>query len=225
MGPSVSSSTPYDPVKDFAPIVQVTTAPAIMVAPKSLPANTVAEFVKLAKEKPGQFNFASFGIGSSAHLAAELFMQATGTQMVHVTYKGAAPAIVDLIADRTQVFFDSIPSSLPHVRGGTLKALAVTSATPTAAAPDIPTVSATIPGFDFTVWQGLAVPAGTPGAIVQKLYTGVARIMAEPEVKAKLIDLGADPVSTAPDAFAAHIVRENERWRKLAKEAKISVGK
>jgi tripartite-type tricarboxylate transporter receptor subunit TctC len=223
MGPSVVTTTPYDPVKDFAPIIQVTTAPAIMVVPKSLPANTVVEFVALAKQKPGELNFASFGVGSSAHLAAELFLQATGTRMVHVTYKGSAPAIIDLMGDRVQLFFDSIPSALPHVRAGDLKALAVTGLMPTAAAPDLPTVAASIPGFDFTVWQGLAAPAGTPTAVIQKLYTEVAKIMAQPEVKKILVDLGADPISVDPDGFAAYIRRENEKWRQLAKDAKISV--
>jgi tripartite-type tricarboxylate transporter receptor subunit TctC len=223
MGPSVVTTTPYDPVKDFAPIIQVTTAPAIMVVPKSLSANTVVEFVALAKQKPGELNFASFGVGSSAHLAAELFMQATGTRMVHVTYKGSAPAIIDLMGDRVQLFFDSIPSALPHVRAGDLKALAVTGLMPTAAAPDLPTVAASIPGFDFTVWQGLAAPAGTPTAVIRKLYTEVAKIMAQPEVKKILVDLGADPISVDPDGFAAYIRRENEKWRQLAKDAKISV--
>jgi tripartite-type tricarboxylate transporter receptor subunit TctC len=223
MGPSVVTTTPYDPVKDFVPIIQVTTAPAIMVVPKSLSANTVVEFVALAKQKPGELNFASFGVGSSAHLAAELFMQATGTRMVHVTYKGSAPAIIDLMGDRVQLFFDSIPSALPHVRAGDLKALAVTGLMPTAAAPDLPTVAASIPGFDFTVWQGLAAPAGTPTAVIQKLYTEVAKIMAQPEVKKILVDLGADPISVDPDGFAAYIRRENEKWRQLAKDAKISV--
>lgn len=223
MGPSVVTTTPYDPVKDFAPIIQVTTAPAIMVVPKSLAANTVAEFVALAKQKPGELNFASFGVGSSAHLAAELFMQATGTRMVHVTYKGSAPAIIDLMGDRVQLFFDSIPSALPHVRAGDLKALAVTGLMPTAAAPDLPTVAASIPGFDFTVWQGLAAPAGTPTAVIQKLYAEVAKIMAQPAVKKILVDLGADPISVDPDGFAAYIGRENDKWRRLAKDAKISV--
>jgi tripartite-type tricarboxylate transporter receptor subunit TctC len=223
MGPSVLTTVPYDPVKDFAPIIQATTAPTIMVVPNELPANNVAEFVALLKQKPGQLNFASFGIGSSAHLAAELFMQATGTKMVHVTYKGSAPAIVDLMANRVQVFFDSIPSALPHVRAGHLKALAVTGPTPTAAAPELPTVGASAPGYEFTVWQGLAAPAGTPPAIIQKLYTEVARIMAQPDVKKTLADLGADPLSVSPDGFAAYIGRENEKWRHLAKDAKISV--
>lgn len=223
MGPSVLTNTPYDPVNDFAPIIQVTTAPAIMVVPKSSPAKTVLDFIELAKKKPGQLNFASFGIGSSAHLAAELFMKATGIRMVHVTYKGSAPAIVDLMAGRVQVFFDSIPASLPHVRAGELKALAVTGLKPTAAAPGLPTVAASVPGFDFTVWEGVAAPAGTPAPIVRKLYTEVAKIMAMTDVRKTLIDLGADPVTLSPDDFAAYIKRENEKWRNLAKDAKISV--
>jgi len=222
MGPSVKPTT-YDPIKDFAPIIQVTNAPTIMVVPPSFPANNVAEFIALAKQRPGQLNFASFGIGSSAHLAGEFFMQATGTRMVHVTYKGSAPAIVDLMADRVQVFFDSIPSGLPHVRGGTLKALAVTGPTRSAAAPELPTIAETIPGFDVTVWQGVAASAGTPPAVIQKLYTESAKIMALPETRKTLIDLGADPVSLSPDQFAAQIARENDKWRKLVKDAKIVI--
>lgn len=223
MGPSVLASTPYDPVKDFAAIIQLTTAPAIMVVPNELPVNTVPEFVALAKEKPGQLNFASYGIGGAAHLAAELFMQSTGTKMVHITYKGSAPAIVDLMANRVQVFFDSIPSALPHVRAGHLKALAVTGSSRTAAAPDLPTVGASVPGYDFTVWQGLAAPAGTPPAVIQKLYSEVAKIMAQPDLKKTLVDLGAEPLSVPPDGFAALIASENQKWRQVAKDAKISV--
>ncbi len=193
-----------------------------MVVPTSLPANSVAEFVQLAKQKPGQLNFASFGIGSSAHLAAELFMQATGTQMVHVTYKGAAPAIVDLMADRVQVFFDSIPSALSRVRAGQLKALGVTSAKPTAGAPELPTLASSIPGYDFTVWQGLAAPAGTPEPVIRRLYTEIAEIMSQDDVRKMLIDLGADPISVSPEGFAEYIAQENQKWRKLAKDAKIS---
>ncbi|MBV9066808.1 MAG: tripartite tricarboxylate transporter substrate binding protein [Methylobacteriaceae bacterium] len=223
MGPSVLTTVPYDPVKDFAAVIQLTTAPAIMVVPNELPANTVAEFIALAKEKPGELNFASYGIGGAAHLAAELFMQSTGTRMVHITYKGSAPAIVDLMANRVQVFFDSIPSALPHVRAGHLKALAVTGSTPTAAALDLPTVGASVPGYEFTVWQGLAAPAATPPAVVQKLYSEIAKIMARPDVRKTLVDLGADPLSVPPERFAALIARENQKWRQVAKDAKILV--
>jgi len=223
MGPSVLTTVPYDPVKDFAPIIQATTAPAIMVVPKELAANNVAEFVALAKQKPGQLNFASFGIGSSAHMAAELFMHMTGTKMVNVIYKGSAPAIVDLMANRVQVLFDSIPAALPHARAGHLKGLAVTGPAPTPAAPDLPTVAASVPGYEFTVWQGLAAPARTPAAVIQRLYAEVAKIMAQPDVKKILADSGAEPLSVPPDGFAAYISRENEKWRGLAKDAKISV--
>jgi tripartite-type tricarboxylate transporter receptor subunit TctC len=222
MGPSVTPTKAYDPIKDFAPVIQVTNAPTIMVTPPSLPAANVAEFIALAKQKANELNFASFGKGSSSHLAGELFMQATGTQMVHVPYKGAAPAIVDMIAGRVQVFFDSIPSALPHVRNGALKALAVTGPQRSPAAPDLPTVAETHPGFEMTVWQGLAAPAGTPPAVVERLYAEVAKIMAMPDVRQKLIDLGADPVSVTPAGFADHIRRENEKWRALVKSAKIT---
>jgi tripartite-type tricarboxylate transporter receptor subunit TctC len=223
MGPSVVPTKAYDPVADFAPVIQVTNAPTIMVTPPSLPANTIAEFIALAKKTPDGMNFASFGQGSSSHLAAELFMQATGIKMAHVPYKGAAPAIVDLLAGRVQVFFDSIPSSLPHVRKGALKALAVTGTQRTPAAPDIPTVSETHPGFEMTVWQGLAAPRDTPKAIVDRLYSETAKVMAMPDVQKRLIDLGADPVSRTPAEFADHIRRENEKWREVVKRANIQV--
>jgi tripartite-type tricarboxylate transporter receptor subunit TctC len=224
MGPNVSPTKAYDAVKDFAPVIQVTNAPTIMVIPPSLAAKDVGEFVALAKSRPGSLNFASFGKGSSSHLAAELFMLATGTQMVHVPYKGAAPAIVDMIAGRVEVFFDSIPSALPHVRSGALKALAVTGPQRTPAAPDLPTVAETHPGFEMTVWQGLAAPAGTPTAVTDKLYAEVAKVMAMPEVRQRLIDLGADPVSENPAAFAAHIRRENDKWRRVVQAANITLG-
>ena len=222
MGPSVSPTSAYDAVKDFAPVIQVTNAPTIVVVPPKLPANNVKEFVALAKQKPSSLNFATFGQGSSSHLATALFMQATGIEMVHVPYKGSGPAIIDVVAGRVEVFFDSIPSSLPHVRNGTLKALAVTGPQRTPAAPDIPTVAETIPGFQITVWQGLAAPAGTPRAIVDKLYAETAKVMAMPDVRAKIVDLGADPVSVSPPEFAEHIRRENEKWRQVVKTANIT---
>jgi len=223
MGPNVSKDVPYDPVKDFVPIIQVTSAPTILVVPPSLPVRSVAELIKLAKEKPGQLNFASFGRGSSSHLAAELFKQATNTDIVHIPYKGAAPAIVDLMVGTVHLFFDSIPSSLPHVKSGKLKALAVTGPTRTEAAPDIPTIAETHPGFEVTVWQGFGAPARTPAPIVRKLYAEIAKVMAMPDVRKRLIELGADPVATTPEAFAEHIRKENEKWAAVVKRANITL--
>jgi tripartite-type tricarboxylate transporter receptor subunit TctC len=219
--PALFRKIPYDPLNDFATISQVTLAPTILVVPPSLPANSVAELVTLAKAKPGQINYASYGSGSTAHLAAELFLQATGTSMAHIPYKGAAPAVTDLIGGHVSVFFDSIPSSLPHVRSGKLKALAVTGPARTPAAPDIPTVAETYPGFEVTVWQGFQAPAGTPRAIIDKLNANIVKVMAMSDVREKLMNLGADPVSSTPEQFAQHIAREKQKWADVVKRAGI----
>jgi tripartite-type tricarboxylate transporter receptor subunit TctC len=219
--PAVFRKIPYDPINDFATISQVTLAPTILVVPPSLAANSVAELVTLAKAKPGQLNYASYGIGSTAHLAAELFLQTTGASMAHISYKGAAPVITDLIGGHMHVFFDSIPTSLPHVRSGKLKALAVTGPTRTPAAPDIPTAAETYPGFEVTVWQGFQAPAGTPRAIIDKLNANILKVMAMQEVRERFINLGVDPVSSTPEQFAQHIAREKQKWADVVKRAGI----
>lgn len=219
--PAVFRKIPYDPLKDFATISQVTLAPTILVVPPSLAANSVAELVTLAKAKPKQLDYASYGNGSTAHLAAELFLQTTGASMMHIPYKGAAPAVTDLIGGHVHMFFDSIPSSLPHVRSGKLKALAVTGPTRAPAAPDIPTVAESYPGFQVTVWQGFQAPAGTPRAIIDKLNANILKVMAMPDVRERLTNLGADPVSSTPEQFAQHIAREKQKWADVVNRAGI----
>jgi tripartite-type tricarboxylate transporter receptor subunit TctC len=219
--PALFRKIPYDPINDFATISQVTLAPNILVVPPSLAANSVAELVTLAKAKPGQLDYASYGNGSTAHLAAELFLQTTGASMAHTPYKGSAAAVTDLIGGHVQVFFDTIPSSLPHVRSGKLKALAVTGPTRTPAAPDIPTVAETYPGFEVSVWQGFQAPAGTPRAIVDKLNANILKVMAMQDVRERLINLGAEPVSSTPEQFAQHIAREKQKWADVVKRAGI----
>lgn len=219
--PALFRKIPYDPINDFATISQVTLAPNILVVPPSLSANSVAELVTLAKAKPGQLDYASYGNGSTAHLAAELFLQTTGASMAHIPYKGSAAAVTDLIGGHVQVFFDTIPSSLPHVRSGKLKALAVTGPTRTPAAPDIPTVAETYPGFEVSVWQGFQAPAGTPRAIVDKLNANILKVMAMQDVRERLINLGAEPVSSTPEQFAQHIAREKQKWADVVKRAGI----
>jgi tripartite-type tricarboxylate transporter receptor subunit TctC len=219
--PALFRKIPYDPINDFATISQVTLAPNILVVAPSLAANSVAELVTLAKAKPGQLDYASYGNGSTAQLAAELFLQTTGVSMAHIPYKGSAPAVTDLIGGHVHVFFDTIPSSLPHVRSGKLKALAVTGPTRTQAAPDIPTVAETYPGFEVTVWQGFQAPAGTPRAIIDKLNANVLKVMAMEDVRERLISLGADPVSSTPEEFAQHIAREKQKWADVVKRAGI----
>jgi tripartite-type tricarboxylate transporter receptor subunit TctC len=223
ISPNLFRKLPYDPLKDFETIAQVTAAPTILVLHPGVPANSVADLVKLAKAKPGQLNYASFGNGSSAHLAAELFKQATGTDFVHIPYKGAAPAIADLMGGQVAIFFDSIPSALPHVRSGKLKALAVTGRTRTTAAPDLPTIAETYPGFEVTVWQGFGAPAATPKAIVGRIHAELLKVMAMSDVKEKLVNLGADPLCTNPQDFASHIAREKEKWANVVKTSGITI--
>jgi tripartite-type tricarboxylate transporter receptor subunit TctC len=219
--PALFRKIPYDPVKDFAAVSQVTLAPNILVVTGSLAANSVAELVTLAKSKPGQLNYASYGNGSTAHLATELFQQATGISMAHITYKGAAPAVMDLIGGQVQVFIDPIPSSLPHVRSGKLKGLAVTGTGRTPVAPELPAIAETYPGYEVTVWQGLQLPAGSPKTVVDKLNGHIVKIMAMPDVREKLLNLGAQPVSTTPEQFTQHIERERKKWADVVKRAGI----
>jgi tripartite-type tricarboxylate transporter receptor subunit TctC len=222
MNPSIRKDLPYDPLKDFAYISQLTTAPTIIVTPTSFPASTVAEAVKLLKADPGKYNAAAFGTGSSSHLAAELFMQSTETKMTHVNYQGVTPAITDLIGERVHFFFDSIPSSLQYVKAGRLKAIAVTSAKRNEAAPDIPAVAETVPGFEVTVWQGIAAPAGTPRPILDKIHQALVKVIAMPEVRKRLIELGAEPSSTTPEQFTAHVAKERRKWIEVAKKAGLA---
>ena len=223
VSPNLVRKMPYDSVKDFAHVGQVTIAPTILVVPPSLPAATVAEFVTFARSKPGGLNYASYGVGSSSHLAAELFLQVTGTKMQQVPYKGAAPAVTDLIGGHVAMFFDTITSSLPHVRTGRLKGLAVTGSKRVTAAPELPTIAETYPGFEFSVWQGFDAPAGTPRNVVDRLNAAIGKVMAMQDVREKLINLGAEPVSGTPEQFAAHIRRERDKIAEVVKRAGIAI--
>ncbi|MBI2316770.1 MAG: tripartite tricarboxylate transporter substrate binding protein [Betaproteobacteria bacterium] len=221
ISPNLFKKLPYDPIKDFAMVGQFTDASLILVVTSSLPVASVAELVKLLKSKPGKMNYASWGSGGAAHMAGELFKQATETDMMHIPYKGSAPAITDLMGGQVSVFFDTITSSLPHARSGKLKGLAVTGPKRTAAAPEIPTVAETYPGFEVTVWQGVGAPAQTPRPIVNKLNAAMCKMVAIPAVKEKFLGLGADPVCNTPEQFTKHIEREINKWAGVVKRAKI----
>ena len=219
--PAMFRKMPFDPINDFAPISQLTLAPTLLTVPASLPANSVAEFVTLAKAKLGRLNYASSGTGGTAHLAAELFLQRSGASMTHVPYKGAGPAVTDLIGGHVQMFFDTILSVLPHIKTGKLKALAVSSLARSSTLPDLPTVAETYPGFEVTNWQGIEAPAGTPRAIIDKLNAGIAKVMAMQDVRERILNLGADPVSSTPEQFAQFIDREKQKWADVVKRAGI----
>jgi len=223
IAPNMYNKIPYDSVKDFTAVSQVTAAPTIMVAPASSPFQTVSELITFAKENPGKLNYATYGQGGSSQLAAELFMQSADIRMTAVPYQGAAPAVLGLMRSDVDVFFDSIPSSLPNVQANKLKALAVTSLEPVAAIPDVPTMATYFPGFEFMVWQGVEAPAGTPKPIVDILHAAVVKVVATPELQRRLSDLGAFGVtSKTPQDFEKHIVRERQRWGEVINRAGIA---
>ena len=216
---------PFDPVKDFVPITLAAGVPNVMVINSKLPVNSVNEFIAYSKSRPGQLNMASSGNGTSIHLTGELFKTMTGTYMVHLPYRGSAPAITDLLAGNTNVMFDNLPSALPHIKSGRLKALAVTSRERSPALPDTPTIeeAANLKGFDASSWFGLFAPAGTSRAIVDKIQTDVTKALAVPEVRERFVAQGAQPGGTTPDQFAAFIRNETEKWTKVVKISNAKV--
>ncbi len=216
---------PFDPVKDFVPITLAAGVPNVMVINPKLPVNTVAEFIAYAKARPGQLNMASSGNGTSIHLSGELFKTVTGVYMVHFPYRGSAPAVTDLIAGNMNVMFDNLPSALPHIKSGRLKALAVTSRTRSPALPNVPTIeeAAGLKGFDASSWFGLSAPAGTPRTIVDKIQADVAKALAQPEVRERFIAQGADPGGNTPDQFAAFIRAETDKWTRVVKFSNAKV--
>ena len=216
---------PFDPVKDFVPITLAAGVPNVMVVNPKVPVNSVSEFIAYAKANPGKLNMASSGNGTSIHLTGELFKTMTGTYMVHLPYRGSAPAMNDLLAGNTNVMFDNLPSALPHIKSGRLKALAVTSRVRSPALPDTPTIeeAANLKGFDASSWFGLFAPAGTSRTIVDKIQADVAKALAMPEVRERFIAQGAQPSGSTPDQFAAFIRAETDKWTKVVKISNAKV--
>lgn len=208
---------PYHALNDFVPVTNVAAVPNVMVVPAALPATTVAEFIALARRRPGALNMASSGNGTSIHLTGELFKSRTGTFMVHLPYRGSAPALMDLIAGNVQVMFDNLPSALPHIRGGRLRALAVTSREPSPALPGVPTLerAAGLEGFDASSWFGLFAPAATPVEIVNRVQQDVVRILAGTPMRERFAMQGAQPVGNTPAEFAAFIRSETDKWARV----------
>jgi tripartite-type tricarboxylate transporter receptor subunit TctC len=216
---------PFDPVKDFVPVTLCASVPNVMVINPKLPVNSVAEFIQYAKANPGKINMASSGNGTSIHLTGELFKTVTGIYMVHLPYRGSAPALTDLIAGNVNVMFDNLPSALPHIRSGRIKALAVTSRSPSAALPGVPTIeqAANLKDFDASSWFGLFAPAGTPRAIVDKIQSDVAKALSVPEVRERFVSQGAEPGGNTPDQFAAFIKSESDKWARVVKFSNAKV--
>jgi len=210
---------PYDMVKGFAPIALVASAPNLLVVNNDLPVKTVADLIAYLKAHPNKLSFGSPGVGSSVHVSGELFKSMTGTTMTHVPYKGRQFAIPDLVGGSIQLMFDNMPSALPMAREGKIRAVAQTTAKRSPAAPDVPTVAETIPGFEATTWFALFAPAGTPKATIDRLHAEVMRVYQLPEVQEKLKSLGLDPILSTPEELARYQTSEILKWAKVVKES------
>ena len=221
---SLYAKMPYDHVKDFVPVILVAGVPNVLVVNPTVPVNSVAELIAYAKANPGKLNFASSGSGTSIHLSGELFKVMAGVQMTHIPYKGSAPALQDLLGGQVQLMFDNLPPSLPQIRAGKLRALAVTSAARAPLLPEVPTIAESgLPGFEASSWFGILAPAGTPPAIVAKLNAEIAKWLATPEARDKLSKQGAAAAGGTPEDFAKHIAAETAKWAKVVKESGAKV--
>jgi tripartite-type tricarboxylate transporter receptor subunit TctC len=218
---SLYANLKFNVVRDIAPVAAFNRVPNVMTVNKDVPVKNVAEFIAYVKANPGKVNMASSGNGTSVHLSGEMFMAMSGAKMQHVPYRGAAPAITDLLGGQVQVIFDNMPSIIQHVRAGSVRALGVTSAAKSSLLPDVPTVAETVPGYEATALFGMGAPKNTPKDIIARLNKEINEVLAEPATKAKLIDLGGDPLIGTPEAFGAMITAETDKWQKVIEEAKI----
>jgi tripartite-type tricarboxylate transporter receptor subunit TctC len=220
----VVARIPFDPVRDFAPVAMVSDIALVLAVHPSLPAQSVQELIALAKSKPGAINYGSAGIGATSHLAMAMFNAMTGTQMVHVPYKGSVPATADLVAGHLQVGTPTLPAALPYVKGGQLRVLAVTSARRWPTLPDVPTLAESgVPGYEMTLWTGLMAPAGTPQDIVTQLHRETAQVLTQPQVKEAIGRQGGEINSGGPAEFGALIKSDLSKWQRVVKQAGIKV--
>ena len=207
-------------MKDFAPVALVAIQPNILVVNPDVPASSVKELIALAKARPGELNYASSGSGAAAHLAGELFKAMTGVDMVHVPYKGAQPALTDVIAGQAQLMFATSASVIPYIKAGRLRALAVTTARRSAAVPELPTLSeAGVPGFEAITWHGVVVPGATPAPLVERLNRDIVEVLRLPDLRERLESLGAEVAAGTPRDFADYIAREIPKWTKVVKDS------
>ena len=213
----------FDPIKDFTPVILAATQPNILVVHPSLPVKNVRELAALAKSRPGELNYSSSGVGTAAHLAAELFKTMTGTNIVHISYKSAGPALTDVIAGQTQVMFATSLSVMGHIKSGRVRPLAVTTAKRSRFVPELPTIAETVPGFEASTWHGVLVPAGTPAAVVDRLNSEINKMLQAPDVREKLAALGAEIAGGSPKDFADHIRREIPKWAKVVKSINVQL--
>jgi len=216
---SLYTNLKFNFVRDIAPVASFNRVPNVMTVNKDVPAKTVAEFIAYVKANPGKVNLASSGNGTSVHLSGELFMAMSGTKMQHVPYRGAAPAIIDLLGGQVQVIFDNMPSIISHLRSGALRPLAVTTATRSPELPDVPTVAETVRGYEASALFGMGAPKNTPPEIIEKLNHEINAVLAEPETRKRLVELGGEPLIGTPEAFGAMIAAETEKWKKVVEFA------
>ena len=222
---SLQKKLPYDPIRDFAPVTLVATQNLMLLIHPSVPAQSVKELVRLAKSQPGRLTFGSAGNGTGSHLSGELFKQLAGIDIVHIPYKGVAPGLVDLLAGQISINIPSILSGLPHMQSGRARALAVTGSTRTRAAPDLPTMQeAGIPGYESMTWYAIVAPFGTSPDIVNRISTGVAAIVKQPETHERFSREGADPVGSSPQELGRFMQTEIDKWRKVIRAAGIQPG-
>lgn len=223
IGPNLNPKMPYDAVRDFTPIGQVGNAPSIMLVPNSSPAKTVQEWIDYARKNPGRLNYASSGNGTIVQLTAELFKSQAGVFVVHIPYKGTALAMPDLISGKVDVLFDSLPTGLPHVRDGRLRALGVTTAQRTPLAPGVPPISEVLPGYESTTWFGVFGPPGLRPELVNRINTAANQALKDAEVADKLQKLGIEAVGGTPAEFTSMLASESAKWKKIINERKISM--
>ena len=216
---SLYKNLSFNFIRDIAPVAGIVRTPNVMVITPSLPVKNVAEFIAYCKANPGKVNMASSGSGTSTHLSGELFKSMTGCDMVHVPYKGAGPALTDLMAGQVQVFFDNLPSSYPHIKSGKLRALGVTSVAPDSSLPDVPAIAATVPGYEATAWFGIGMPKGTPRAAIDRMNAEVNKLLADPKMRARLAELGGTPIPGTPEDFGKTIAAETDKWAKVVKSS------
>jgi tripartite-type tricarboxylate transporter receptor subunit TctC len=205
----------FDFIRDVAPVAGIVRTPNVMVVTPSFPPKSVEEFIAYCKANPGKINMASSGSGTSVHLSGELFKSMTGCDMVHVPYKGAGPALTDVMGGQVQVIFDNLPSSIGHIKGGKLRALAVTSEQRDPSLPDVPAVGETVKGYEATAWFGIGMPKGTPRDVVEKVNDSVNRALADPKMRERLAELGGKPIGGTPEDFGKIIAFETEKWAKV----------
>ena len=220
---SLYKSLTFNFINDTVPVAGIIRSPNVMVVTDSLPVKNVAEFIAYCKANPTKVNMASSGSGSSIHLSGELFKIMTGCKMAHIPYKGAGPALNDLIAGQVQVMFDNLPSSAGFIKDGRIRALAVTTSVREASLPNVPTVAETIPGFEASAWFGISAPKGTPRDIVEKLNTAVNQLLAEPKIQKRLSELGGTPIPGTPEDFGKLISNDTQKWERVVKSSGATV--